>query len=474
MRKINLQLFGAYGIYAKRRSTDSQPKAVGGDAERNIYNSILNNGGSTDQAKAAVYNYTGGKVSNYQTSDNAYANKGGASFNHYGTFFNKGGNNVTDLYNLEKLRGNYSFQGVGGIGAFKPSQAYTDAMNLTNSLLSQLTSGRTAYSDKVDALMSKIEGREKFSYDFNKDPLFQNALASAMSSGQTAMQDTMGQAAALTGGYGSSYATSAANQAYNDFVKGAYEQLPEYYQLARDAYNQEGQELYNQLGMYQTADNTAYGRLADAYSANLANAQSIYNQEYSNYWDTANYNMSAAKYNADLKYKYDSLNADRQQYYAKLKADSANGVGGTSGANGSGGASSISSSEWNSLKSDLKTAVEKYGADSTNIDQFIYNAANRYNLSDDDIRALGSLAQTYNPQREFTVKPGTEKGQIGVYDQYGRRWSGDNVTFTLKETKPTESNNVYVDNYGNEWTKSQIVANGWSDRIADGKKKKNK
>lgn len=390
MRKINLQLFGAYGIYAKRRSTDSQPKAVGGDAERNIYNSILNNGGSTDQAKAAVYNYTGGKVSNYQTSDNAYANKGGSSFNHYGTFFNKGGNNVTDLYNLEKLKGNYSFSGVGGIGAFKPSQAYTDAMNLTNSLLSQLTSGRTAYSDKVDALMSKIEGREKFSYDFNKDPLFQNALASAMSSGQTAMQDTMGQAAALTGGYGSSYATSAANQAYNDFVKGAYEQLPEYYQLARDAYNQEGQELYNQLGMYQTADNTAYGRLADAYSANLANAQSIYNQEYSNYWDTANYNMSAAKYNADLKYKYDSLNADQRASLAKTYAS------------GSSEAEGVTNTLMNSFKSDMDK-LAKVGSAGEGDRYLLQLWDNNPNITEGQMQELVKYWDAINPYTQAKV-----------------------------------------------------------------------
>lgn len=206
------------------------------------------------------------------------------------------------------------FSGIGGIGPFHASQAYQDAMAYTNSLLQQLNSGRTAYSDKVDEMMNKIANRDKFSYDFNTDPLFQNALASAMKSGQNAMQDTIGQASALTGGYGSSYATSAANQAYNSFVQDAYAQLPDYYNLALNAYNMEGQEMYNQLGMYQTADNTAYGRLADAYSMNLANAQNMWNQEYSNYWDTANYNQAAAKFNADQKYKYDALAWDKQQY----------------------------------------------------------------------------------------------------------------------------------------------------------------
>lgn len=352
MRRINLQLFGLI-VNTKVKDTGSTPRRyTDNDAYRNIYNNIMNNGGTEQQARHAVANYSQGKVGNYYVSDNAYKTRNDLDMN--GRYWNKYGQEVTDLYNLDKLLGgNYSYKGIGGIGKFTPSQAYTDAMNLTNSLLSQLTSGRTAYSDKVDALMSKIENREKFSYDFNKDTLFKNALASAMSSGQTAMQDTMGQAAALTGGYGSSYATSAANQAYNDFVKGAYEQLPQYYQLARDTYNQEGQELYNQLGMYQTADNTAYGRLSDAYSANLANAQNMWNQEYSNYWDTANYNLSAAKYNADLKYKYDSLNADQKAALAKSYS-SATGNGSGSSSSGSG----VNTTMMNSFKSDLDKVVK--------------------------------------------------------------------------------------------------------------------
>jgi hypothetical protein len=48
-----------------------------------------------------------------------------------------------------------------------------------------------------------------------------------MNSGKSAMQDTIGQASALTGGYGSTYATSAGNQAYNAFIEDAYNNLPE-------------------------------------------------------------------------------------------------------------------------------------------------------------------------------------------------------------------------------------------------------
>ncbi|MBO7357210.1 MAG: hypothetical protein J6U37_01620 [Lachnospiraceae bacterium] len=191
----------------------------------------------------------------------------------------------------------------GNIASFQPSAAYTKAMEYTQSLLDRINAGKTSYTDKINDIMSQIENRPQFSYDFNTDPLFQNALQGAMSAGQTAMQDTIGQASALTGGYGSTYATSAANQAYNEFVKGAYDALPEYYGIARNAYDQEGQDLYNRLGMYQTADETEYGRLTNAYGLNLDNANRIYGQEYDNYWQTKNFNENSRQWAAEMAYK---------------------------------------------------------------------------------------------------------------------------------------------------------------------------
>ena len=171
---------------------------------------------------------------------------------------------------------------------FSASTAYQDAMAYTNELLKQLSSGRTSYTDQIKELMAQIRGRDDFSYDVDTDPLFQQALASAMGSGKTAMQDTMGQAAALTGGYGSTYATTAANQAYNAFVEDAYNYLPEYYQMALEAYQMEGQEMYDQLAMLNAADAAEFERMYDSWNANFGNAQQMYQNEYSAWQDSVN------------------------------------------------------------------------------------------------------------------------------------------------------------------------------------------
>ena len=203
---------------------------------------------------------------------------------------------------------------------FEVSDAYIEAMNYTNSLLQKLNSGRTSYTDQVEAMMAQIQNREDFEYDVDKDQLFQQALASAMGSGKTAMQDTIGQASALTGGYGSTYATSAGNQAYNAFIEDAYNNLPEYYQMALNAYQMEGEEMYKELAMLSDADAREYQRTFDAFNANFANAQNIYNQDF-NLWQ-ANTNNAFQSANLQLDEHNTLLNAAYNSYNLhKDKAD---------------------------------------------------------------------------------------------------------------------------------------------------------
>lgn len=206
---------------------------------------------------------------------------------------------------------------------FKPSQTYLQAMQYTQSLLDKLSSGRTSYSDKLDDIMAQINGREKFSYDFNSDPMFLSALQSSMNSGRLAMQDTMGQASALTGGYGSSYGQAVGNQAYNAEVQRAYDNLPEFYGMALDAYNNETQGLLNQLDMYGTADANEYERLANAYASNAQAAAQLYDQEYNNFWQTQDFNENARRWDAEMAYQQKRDNAADELAYAKLLTSNA-------------------------------------------------------------------------------------------------------------------------------------------------------
>ena len=59
---------------------------------------------------------------------------------------------------------------------------------------------------ELERLYAAITGRPAFSYDPASDPVYNSYAQSYQRRGRLAMRNTMGQAAALTGGYGSSYA----------------------------------------------------------------------------------------------------------------------------------------------------------------------------------------------------------------------------------------------------------------------------
>ena len=119
------------------------------------------------------------------------------------------------------------------------------------------------YQEAVQNAMEKILNRDKFSYDLNGDALYQQYKDQYSVLGKQAMMDTMGQAAALTGGYGNSYASTAGNQAYQSYLQQLNDIVPDLYGMALNQYNQEGQDLINQYGMLSDQYNQEYGRYRD-------------------------------------------------------------------------------------------------------------------------------------------------------------------------------------------------------------------
>lgn len=209
--------------------------------------------------------------------------------------------------------------------SFIMPSAVTEADAWLSNQLEKIQSGRTSYTDQLRDMMDKIMNREKFSYDVDTDPLFQQALASAMNSGKTAMQDTIGQASALTGGYGSTYATSAGNQAYNAFIEDAYDNLPQYYQMAMEEYQMEGDEMYRQYGMLSTEDDKEYNRNIAAYDATYQHRNQMYNEAYGQFRDeksdafaTANLEMQQyAQTSNDLYNLYSIASNTYESMYEK-------------------------------------------------------------------------------------------------------------------------------------------------------------
>lgn len=106
-----------------------------------------------------------------------------------------------------------------------------------------------------------IKNREKFSYDFNADALYQQYKDNYMRQGKMAMADTMAQAQALSGGFGNSYAATAGNLAYQGYLGQVNNVIPELQQLAYGRYQQEGSDLqdaYNRALQQNELDRQAF------------------------------------------------------------------------------------------------------------------------------------------------------------------------------------------------------------------------
>lgn len=175
------------------------------------------------------------------------------------------------------------------------------AQNRLNSVeASKPTAYKSPYSNNINALINNMANR-KFTYDVNADALYNQYKKNYMNQGKLAMQDTIGQAAAMTGGYGNSYAAAVGNQAYQSYLDKLNDRIPELYQLAMDRYNTEGADMQNLYSMMANQEAQEYGKYRDTigdyqtdrgyYDAQLQNlrsmGQNLWGQNWDNYWNAA-------------------------------------------------------------------------------------------------------------------------------------------------------------------------------------------
>lgn len=151
-----------------------------------------------------------------------------------------------------------------GRPTYKQSDDVTAAWNKVTELEGQKPGDYVSkYGDQIQALLDKILNRDPFKYDFNADPMYQMYKDRYLQQGRMAMQDTMGDAAALTGGYGNSYAATAGQQAYQSYLQGLNDRIPDLRDFAYNAWLNEGNNMRSDLSTLQGLDDTDYGRYRD-------------------------------------------------------------------------------------------------------------------------------------------------------------------------------------------------------------------
>lgn len=212
-------------------------------------------------------------------------------------------------------------------GSVQAAQAYLEQIKS-----SKPGAYQSRWDDELTSLYDQIRNRKKFSYDMGTDPLYLQYRDQYQRQGRLAMQDTMGQAAALTGGYGSTYGEQVGQQAYNAYLQKLNDIVPQLQQQAYQRYQDEGTDLYNQFSLVKSRDDTDYGRYRDTVSdwySDLSDARSAYNSERS---------MDMSQWETMLNYWANKANNENAAYLQAMAAEqSARGSGsGSSGSSSAG------------------------------------------------------------------------------------------------------------------------------------------
>lgn len=204
---------------------------------------------------------------------------------------------------------------------YAPSASVTQAQQYLDSVISGKPGDyQSQYQAQLNDLYNQVMNRPGFTFNLNGNALYQQYRDKYMQSGRQAMMDTMGQAAAMTGGYGNSYANTAGNQAFQQYLQQLNDVVPELYQMELDRYNNEGNRLLQQYEMTAGLENDAYGRYRDAvgdWESERAYAQNAYQQQYEQ--DYQNWVNMLNHWSQQAQQEY-GAHMDQQQFDAQQAA----------------------------------------------------------------------------------------------------------------------------------------------------------
>lgn len=254
--------------------------------EEQFFAGQQNTGSAAPDGTVSYYrktSYTGAPGETYDSGDK-YANVGTPESYRPGILGAAG----------EKYEPGDKYAGVGTPESYAPDyslnyqptvagQAYIKAMQKIGNELGDKPTYDNKYDKQLEDAYLGIVNRKPFSWDAETDPFYNQYKQRYTELGQQAMKDTMGQAAALTGGYGNTYAQSAGQSAYNRYMDALADKSIQLEERAYQRYQDAGDELYRQYNLLGNLRDTEYGKYRDAvsdYNYNLALLQAQEAEDY--------------------------------------------------------------------------------------------------------------------------------------------------------------------------------------------------
>lgn len=190
--------------------------------------------------------------------------------------------------NIRKYYGNYSGGTDGMSGQYSPTyvkpssaanedniQAIFDRLN--GAYKGNAPTWTPKYESEIEDILDEIGNYGPFEYDLMDDPMYQQYRDSYIREGKRAMEDTAAQTAAMTGGYGSTYGATAAQQSYDRYLEGLNDVVPQLEQTAYGRYRDELGDLYNQMGALQQEESRLFNQYAAERGFSQADRDFAYN-----------------------------------------------------------------------------------------------------------------------------------------------------------------------------------------------------
>ncbi len=115
------------------------------------------------------------------------------------------------------------------------------------------------YSNEIKGLLSDLTGMD-FSYDPENDLAYKLIRDENRKAARLAMEDTMGRATAMTGGYLNTYAQGAAQQAYSGELSKTADYIPELYEAAYDRFSDERDSLSDSIKLLSDLDSKEFDK----------------------------------------------------------------------------------------------------------------------------------------------------------------------------------------------------------------------
>ncbi len=188
---------------------------------------------------------------------------------------------------------------------YKPSAEVTAAHGLyTSTAAAKPKAYKSSFSSELAKLYDTMKKRH-FDYNVEDDVSYQNYARLYAKQGKAAMEDTMGEAAALTGGYGSTYAQVAGQQSYNQYLQELAKLAPEFEENAWQRYNAESEQLMDRYELLEDRQDAEYQRWQDS--------MSVWEREVDTAWQDYQYASQADRSNYDNQLNYFSNKAAQEQ-----------------------------------------------------------------------------------------------------------------------------------------------------------------